>query len=76
MPEIKKPVEEMPYEEAFEELEEIVALLEGNQTQLEEAITLFERGQSLAKHCADLLEKAELRIRVLGNDTLETQKDI
>lgn len=60
------PVEQLSYEQAFAELERIVASLEAEQTSLEEAIALFERGQLLAKHCQNLLENAELRIRQLS----------
>lgn len=56
----------LSYEQAFAELEEIVYGLETNQKTLDEAIALFERGQALAKHCAGLLDKAELRVRQLN----------
>jgi exodeoxyribonuclease VII small subunit len=59
-------VQSLSYEQAFAELEEIVYGLETNEKPLEEAIALFERGQALAKYCADLLDKAELRVRQLS----------
>jgi exodeoxyribonuclease VII small subunit len=59
-------IQTLSYEKAFAELEEIVNGLETNQKTLEEAIALFERGQALAKHCTDLLDKAELRVRQLS----------
>ena len=65
-----KPVEALSYEEAMAELETIVdALEEGNQ-KLEEAMALFERGQALMKRCAELLEKAELKVSQLSGETL------
>jgi exodeoxyribonuclease VII small subunit len=63
---------QLSYEQAFAELEEIVYSLEANQKSLEEAIALFERGQSLALRCAGLLEQAELRVRMLGGQEEET----
>ncbi len=67
----KLTIEELSYEEAFAELETIVATLESNQRPLEESMALFERGQSLAQHCSALLDRAELKIRVLsGEDSL------
>ena len=36
------------------------------QRPLNEAIALYERGQALSKHCAALLEKAELKVRQLS----------
>ena len=66
----KKPVDELPYEQALMELETIVAALESGEHSLEDAISLFERGQALANHCVDLLDKAELRIQQLSGDEL------
>jgi exodeoxyribonuclease VII small subunit len=60
------PVDELNYEQAYAELEGIVTLLEQEQTDLEATIGWFERGQVLARHCQDLLDKAELRVRTLG----------
>ncbi len=60
------PVEELSYEQAFEELEGVVNLLEGDQQTLEQSLALFERGQALARRCASLLDQAELRVRNLS----------
>ena len=66
----EKPVEELSYEEALVELEEIVSALEGEQNQLEEAIKLFERGQALASRCSVLLEAAELKVKQVVGDAI------
>jgi exodeoxyribonuclease VII small subunit len=66
-----KPIDELTYEQAYAELEAVVSALETGEQSLDEALTLFERGQELTKHCAELLDKAELRIRKLSGDTLE-----
>ncbi len=64
------PVEELTYEQALSELEEIVATLESGDHILESALALFERGQALARHCALLLEQAEQKIKLLSGDDL------
>lgn len=64
----EKPVEELSYEEALAELEEIVSLLEGEQSQLEETIKLFEQGQALAARCGVLLEAAQLKVKQVAGD--------
>ncbi len=64
----EKTVEELTYEEALAELEEIVAALEGEPNRLEEAIKLFERGQALAGRCSVLLEAAELKVRQVAGE--------
>ena len=66
----QKPVEELTYEEALAELEEIVSHLEGEQNPLEESIKLFERGQALAARCGVLLEAAELKVRQVVGDVI------
>ena len=70
MTESPPPVETLTYEQAFAELETIVAELESEEHTLDEAIARFERGQTLAKHCADLLDKAELKVRQISGDDL------
>lgn len=66
-----KPVEELTYEQALAELEALVSVLEEEQKSLEEAITLFERGQALTRHCATLLEKAQLRVQQLSGQDVQ-----
>ena len=66
-----KPVESLTYEEAFAELESVVALLESGERPLEESMFLFERGQALSKRCAELLDKAELKVQALVGESLE-----
>ena len=66
----EKAMEELSYEEALAELEGIVELLEGEQSQLEDAIKLFERGQALASRCGVLLEAAELKVKQVAGDEM------
>ncbi len=70
MPPSKKASEELSYEEAFAALEAVVDALESEQRPLDEAINLYERGQALSKHCAALLEKAELKVRQLSGTNI------
>lgn len=64
------PIDQLSYEEAFSQLESIVAALEGDELTLETAITLYESGQSLIRRCASLLEKADLRVQQLAGEEL------
>ena len=67
----EKPVEDVSYEEALAELDQVVSALESEQSQLEDAIKLFERGQALAERCGVLLEAAELKVKqVVGEDVV------
>lgn len=71
-----RPVDELTYEVAFAELQEIVTTLEGEPASLDQAMTLFERGQALAKRCAQLLDEAELKVkRITGGELVDLEED-
>lgn len=70
-----KPIDGLTYEEAFAELETIVSALESGERPLEESMTLFERGQALTKRCAELLDKAELKVQALVGESLTDFKE-
>ncbi len=63
-------IDQLSYEEAFNELESIVAALEGEELTLEKAIALYERGQNLIHRCTSLLDKADLRVQQLSGENL------
>jgi exodeoxyribonuclease VII small subunit len=63
-----KKVEDLTYEQAFAELETLVALLESGQRPLDESLALFERGRALVRHCTTLLDQAELKVRQLSGE--------
>ena len=52
-------VAELSYEQARDELIDIVAQLEGGQVGLEESMRLWKRGEALATHCSTWLDGAE-----------------
>ncbi len=64
------PVEALSYEQALKQLEEIVTALESGEHPLENAVALFERGQALARHCASLLDQAELKVRQISGEQI------
>ncbi|HEV8193008.1 MAG TPA: exodeoxyribonuclease VII small subunit [Ktedonobacterales bacterium] len=57
------------FEEALEQLDQIVGQLENGQIQLDEALALFERGVWLAQRCQETLDNAELRVQRLRGST-------
>jgi exodeoxyribonuclease VII small subunit len=61
----KAPVEELSFEQAFEEMEQVVRQLEDGQLSLDDSLALFERGQALSVRCQQLLETAELKVQQL-----------
>ncbi len=64
------PIDELTYEQALAELETIVASLESAKLALDETMALYERGQALTKHCVELLDKAELKVKKLSGEAL------
>ena len=66
----ERSIEELTYEEALVELEQIVEALEGEQNPLEESMKLFERGQALVRQCGALLESAQLKVQKLAGDSM------
>jgi len=58
-------IENVSFEEAFGELEEVVQQLEAGDLALDQAMALFERGTALATRCNTQLDAAELRVQQL-----------
>jgi len=55
-------LQDLTFEQALAELEQIVARLESGQAPLEDSIRLYERGAALKGHCETRLEAARLRV--------------
>lgn len=64
------PLNELTYEQAYSQLEMIVQTLESDEHPLDKAMELFERGQALARHCVNLLDRAELKVQQILEDDL------
>ena len=64
------PIDEMTFEFALAELEQIVDRLERGDVPLAESISIYERGEALKQHCERLLKEAEMRVEKirLGGD--------
>ena len=56
------------YEDARDELIEVVRTLEAGGTTLEESLALWERGEALAKVCQTWLDGARKRLDAAGGD--------
>ena len=56
------PVEEMSFEDALKELEQIVSKLERGEVPLAESVVIYERGAGLKARCDALLRQAEARV--------------
>jgi exodeoxyribonuclease VII small subunit len=65
------PAEQLSFEAARDELEQVVQRLEDGSTSLEEALALWERGEALYRACRSRLEAAEARIEKLAQALAE-----
>ncbi len=55
----------MSFEDALQELEEIVKSLEGGKGTLAQAIADYERGAALRRHCEAKLAEAEAKVQAI-----------
>lgn len=56
----------MSFEQALEELKQIVGRLESGEGRLDEAIEAYERGACLKAHCEAKLREAQAKIERIG----------
>lgn len=70
-PSAARPVgDEVKFETALTELEQIVQNMEAGNLSLEDSIAAYRRGSELLKHCQNQLSDAERKIQVLENGSL------
>ena len=60
--------EETSLEEALDDLEQIVEVLEEGKMSLEVSLELYEKGMKLVSHCQGRLQSAEKRIECLTGE--------
>jgi exodeoxyribonuclease VII small subunit len=70
MPKSKKTTDDPPlkYEQAIEQLEDLIDAIESGEVGLEESLAQYEKGTKLIQHCRDILNTAEKRIAELTED--------
>ena len=61
-------INNMSFEEAMNELEQIVRNLENGKIPLEEAIITYERGAAIRTHCEKKLQEAKLKVDKITTD--------
>ena len=68
----KKPAAEpASYEQALEELEQLVGRIESGQMPLDQLLAGYQRGADLLAYCRGKLEAVQNQIRVLDNGVLQ-----
>ncbi len=69
----KKKQSNFDFEQALEDLEELVTSMEDGELSLEESLQAFEKGIKLTRECQMALKKAEQKVQVLLNENGDTQ---
>ena len=59
------PIENLSFEQALAEFEDVVNKLDGSQVALDDSIKLYERGVLLKAHCEAKLREAEEKVAKL-----------
>ena len=70
-----KPIAEMSFREAMEELNAIVAKLESNTLELEESLAVYERGIALLADLQKRINVAQQKVDVLMGELSEKVDD-
>jgi exodeoxyribonuclease VII small subunit len=65
-----KPVSELTFEQALDELDALVRRMEAGELGLDDSVAAYRRGAELARHCQGKLAVAEQEIRKLDGDML------
>lgn len=63
-------IQDLDFEDAMDQLNEIIQGLESGDVKLSESVEKFELGSQLAKHCKKLLDDAETRINAIKIDKM------
>ena len=68
---MEEQLNDLSFEEALKELQDLVEELEGGNVELEKSIALYEKGTKLKLYCEEKLKVAEAKISKVANETLE-----
>ncbi|HEX5640526.1 MAG TPA: exodeoxyribonuclease VII small subunit [Burkholderiaceae bacterium] len=65
------PVDSLSFEQAMDELDQLVRKMESGELALDESIAAYRRGAELARYCQGRLANAEQEIKQLEGDLLK-----
>ena len=71
---MEKKIDDMSFEEAFDELNKILENFENGEVSLETSISLYEKGMLLKNHCDQKLQNAEMKIKKVVGKKSEDAK--
>ena len=68
--ELDPEIAKLPFEEALQALESIIAQIEQGQIGLEASMAAYQRGDQLVRRCKAVLDDAEQRVKTLRIDEI------
>jgi exodeoxyribonuclease VII small subunit len=71
----KNPISEKQppsFEEAMDELEQLVAQMEAGSLPLEASVAAYQRGSALVKFCGTQLDRVDAQVKVLEGEMLKS----
>ena len=71
----KKPTINKDFEQQLSELESLVEQMEKGDISLEKSLVSFEKGIKLARSCQQSLQEAELKVKILLSDNVDSSAD-
>lgn len=63
-----KPIEKMTFEEAMQQMQEIVETMRRGELSLEDSVEAYRRGKALSAHCEALLKEASEVVKKIEAD--------
>lgn len=63
-------ISQLSFEAAYDRLQAVVVALENGDLSVEQAVEHYELGRHLAAHCQAILDKADLRVSQIDDDSL------
>jgi len=70
-----KRADNIPFEQALAELEQLVEEMERGDLSLEDSLQSFERGIALTRHCQESLQAAEQKVTMLSNPSADAETE-
>jgi exodeoxyribonuclease VII small subunit len=64
---MEPPKDDVPFEQAFQQLEQLVKNMESDRLPLDQLVEHYERGNRLLKTCQKRIQEAEQRIEQIAN---------
>ena len=67
--------QDLSFEDALNQLEDLVEMMERGEMSLEDSLSSFERGVALTRRCEAALKAAEQKVEILSNKTQDGEPE-